>query len=191
MAEATAFALDSANRPCNHTGATICGVLLPKKYRSRLSGVSLGCYPIIVSSKRQERVRMAAAWFSLLAVALLYAPLAGAAWLAHSMDCCAGGYCPIAAHHHHKQQPVSLQHSSPLDCGHDMSASAGTMPCSMSCCQDPARPALIPGSFLLPAIISVPSAEEAARLVQITRPLQLSRFIVPLSPPPRFSSPAL
>jgi hypothetical protein len=191
MAEATAFALDSANRQRNHTGATICGLRLPKVHRSRLSGVSLWGFPVLVSSKRQERVRMAAAWFSLLAVALLYAPLAGAAWLAHSMDCCAGGYCPIAAHHHHKQQPAPLQHSSPVDCGHDMSAMGGMMSCSMSCCQDPARPALIPGSFLLPAIISVPSTEEAARLVQITRSLELSRFIKPLSPPPRFSSPAL
>ncbi|HXJ05561.1 MAG TPA: hypothetical protein VNH65_10705 [Candidatus Acidoferrum sp.] len=134
---------------------------------------------------------MAAAWCSLLAVALLYAPLAGAAWLAHSMDCCAGGYCPIAAHHHQKQQPTRPQQSSPKDCGHDVSAMGSTMACSMSCCPDPARPALIPGAFLLPAVILVPAGEEAARPVLKTRPLELSQFIKPLSPPPRFDSPVL
>ena len=134
---------------------------------------------------------MAAAWFCLLAVAVLYAPLAGAAWLAHSMDCCAGGYCPIAAHHHHKQQPAPLQRPSPMDCGHDMSGLGGTMSCSMSCCQDAARPALIPGSFLLPEVNLALVATEVFRPVHRTNSLELSRFIRPLSPPPRFSSPIL
>jgi len=134
---------------------------------------------------------MAAAWFCLLAVSLLYAPLAGAAWRAHSMDCCAGGYCPIAAHHHHKQQAAPPPQSSPMDCGRDMSALGGTMACFMSCCPDPARAALIPGAFLLPEVALVPSAEEAAGLVPITKSLELSRFIKPLTPPPRFSSAVL
>jgi hypothetical protein len=127
----------------------------------------------------------------LLAVTLLYAPLAGTAWLACSMnkmDCCAGGFCPMAAHRHHKQQGAPTKDSSPMDCGHDMGGMAGKMECSMACCHDPARPALIPVAFLLPAPASIPSAVEVLRPMQLVYALELSRFVQPLSPPPRFAA---
>ena len=150
-----------------------------------------------MKSKRQERVRFTAAWICLLAVAILYAPLAGGAWLAHSMagmNCCAGGYCPIAAHHHPKQKGNSSQSSTPMGCGHKMGGTdgMGTMKsCSLSCCPDPARAALIPGAFLLPVVSAAPGTEEISQPVVIATALALSRFAKPLSPPPRFAAPVL
>jgi hypothetical protein len=139
-------------------------------------------YRIPVSSLKQKRPRTAAAWFCLLAVALLHAPLAGAALLAYGVDCCVGGFCNVPEHHHHKQPPAASQHSAPMDCGHDMS---GMTSCSMSCCKDPARPALIPGAFLLPSLSFAPADGEVLRSARLTRPLEISRFVKPLSPPPR------
>jgi hypothetical protein len=150
----------------------------------RLSGVSLGEYRGLVSAKRQDRIRLAAAWFCLLAVVLLYAPQAGSALLAYEADCCVGGFCNIPEHHHHKQQPVP-SNDSPMDCGHDMS---GMTSCSMSCCKDPARPALIPGAFVLPPASFVPVTGEVLSPVLFASSLELSRFVKPLSPPPRFSA---
>ncbi len=155
-------------------------------YGSRLTGVSLEWVGVPVAARTQNRIRAMAAWLCLLAVVLLYAPLAGAAWLAHGMECCAGGYCPITAHHHHTQQNVPSRQSSPMDCGHD---STGLTSCSMSCCPDTTRPALLPVAFLLPAVIFVPATEEVSRPGQVANSLEISRSIKPLSPPPRFSSP--
>jgi hypothetical protein len=140
---------------------------------------------VLVGTKRQERVRTGAAWLCVLAVALLYAPLTGAAILAYQADCCVGGVCNIPAHHHHhKQPPGPAQESMPMDCGHDMS---GMTPCSMSCCQDPARPALIPGAFVLSAASFFAAPGEVLRPMQLVGSLEISRFVKPLSPPPRFA----
>jgi hypothetical protein len=143
---------------------------------------------VLVRTKRQERVRSAAAGLCLLAVALLYAPMAGAAFLAYSADCCVGGFCNIPAHHHHKQPPAQSEDSAPMDCGHDMS---GLTPCSMSCCKDPSRPAIVPGAFLIPEQNFLPAAGEVLHPVHLGSPLQISRFVKPLSPPPRFAAAVL
>jgi hypothetical protein len=124
----------------------------------------------------------------MLAVALLYAPMATAVLLAYGVDCCVGGFCNIPEHHHHKSQPVPAQNAAPMDCGHDMSRMTS---CSMSCCKDPARPALIPGSFVLPPACFVPAAGEVIRPILPASTLEISRFVKPLSPPPRFASSVL
>ncbi|HKN73584.1 MAG TPA: hypothetical protein VJW94_00300 [Candidatus Acidoferrum sp.] len=141
-----------------------------------------------MSTKRQHRSRSAAAWLCLLAVALLYAPLAGAALLANGVNCCMGGYCNVPEHHHHKSQLAPSQQSAPMDCGHNMS---GVTSCSMSCCKDPARPALMPGAFVLPLASFVPAASEVIRSIRLDSSLEISRFVKPLSPPPRFTAPVL
>jgi hypothetical protein len=153
---------------------------------TRLSGVLLEWYSS-VNSRKQRRVRTASAWLCLLAVALLYAPLAGAALLAHGLDCCVGGFCTIPEHHHHKSQPAASQDTAPMDCGHEMS---GMKSCSMSCCKDPARPTLIPGAFVLPAGFA-PAFLELFDPMPPASSLEISRFAKPLSPPPRFAPPAL
>jgi hypothetical protein len=142
-----------------------------------------------VTSLNQKRVRTAAAWFCLLAVALLYAPLASAVLLAHGADCCVNGYCNIPAHHHHKQPPAPEKNTVPMDCGHDLGG--GMKPCSMSCCQDHLRPALIPGAFVIPSLRAAPAIVGVLYPVQITNSSEISRFVKPLSPPPRFFSAAL
>lgn len=158
---------------------------LSKGFCARPSGVSWVWCAIFVSAKRHERVRAAAAWICLLAVTLLYAPLAGAAWQARNMDCCAAGFCPMTAHHHRKQQQAPARHSSPMDCGHDMGGDDGMTACSISCCQIPVHPALIPGTFLLTKISFAPARVEVSRPVQVANLFAMSRFVSPLSPPPK------
>jgi hypothetical protein len=145
------------------------------------SGI-MGWYKVLVRTKRQKRVPLAAAWVCLLAVALLYAPMAGAALLAHGVNCCAGGVCPIPEHHHHKQQTAPAKETTPMDCGHEM---GGMTSCSMSCCKDPSRPALIPGAFVVPEVSFAPAAGEVLHTVRLASSLEISRFVKPLSPPPR------
>jgi hypothetical protein len=130
---------------------------------------------------KQRRLKLVAAYTCVLAVVLLYAPLAGALLLAHGMDCCAGGYCPIREHHHQKQQ-TPTQDSMPMDCGHDMS---GMTACSVSCCQESSRPAVMPVAFVLPLATMLPAAVEMVQPVRITTSLEISQIITPLSPPPR------
>lgn len=151
------------------------------------SGI-MGWYRILVRTKSHKRVQLAAAWVCLLAVALLYAPLAGAALLAHGVNCCAGGACPIPEHHHHKQQQAAAKEAAPMDCGHEM---GGMTSCSMSCCKDPSRPALIPGAFVVPELSFAPSVGEVLHTLQLTSSLEISRFVKPLSPPPRSTSQVL
>lgn len=136
--------------------------------------------------RNQQRIRVAAAWLCLLAVAVLYAPLGAAALLANGVGCCGSAYCPVKSHHHHKQQ-AAAQEESPMDCGHDMGMTA----CSMSCCQDSARPAVIPNAFVLPEAVFVPAADEAIRPVHMTRAPEISQLRKPLSPPPRLASSVL
>lgn len=135
-----------------------------------------------VTRRDNIRARVTAAWICLVALAFLYAPLAAAALVAHGLDCCAGGYCPVREHHHHKQTPAS---EAPMDCGHDMS---GITACSMSCCQDSVRPAVTPAIFLLPGFALVPAGREAIRPVVVAHSSRISRAVKPLSPPPRLSS---
>ena len=154
----------------------------------RLSGVLLGWYRVLVSGPEQKRFRTAAGWLCLLAVALLYAPLAGAALLVCGVNCCVAGFCNVPEHHRHKQQPTPSEESAPTDCGHNV---RGMTPCSMSCCKDPARPALIPGAFVLPPASFVPAMGKVLRPVQVASALEISRFVRPLSPPPRSTATVL
>lgn len=135
----------------------------------------------VLTSQSQDRRRRFLATVCLFAVVLLYAPLGGAAWSLHSAACCTSGQCPIKGHQH-KQPPAASEH--PMDCGHEM---PGLTPCSMSCCQNPDRPALASVVFVLPvpvgAFNSKTSERFAAPLVYLGSPLSIE----PLSPPPRFT----
>ena len=75
-----------------------------------------------------------------------------------------------------------------MDCGHDM---GGMMACSMSCCQDAARPAVMPIAFVLPEPAFLPAPGKAVRPVRVLSSSEISHVSKPLSPPPRFVSPAL
>jgi len=143
---------------------------------------------LAVRLRKEKRMRLVGGWMCLLAVAFMYAPLAGAAWLVNS-DCCAAGYCKVPAHHRagHGVAPAQQMPSQDraMNCDHD---GGGRMACSMSCCRDSVRPALMPVAFILPeaTIVSGPSA--TLRPVAVTAASEISQFVKPLSPPPRLAS---
>jgi hypothetical protein len=122
----------------------------------------------------QDRRGLFAAWLCLLAVALLYAPLAGAAWSAHALDCCTAGFCKIPEHHH-KKAPA------PTDCDHG----SGMSNCSMSCCQDQDSPVVTAMTFVLPPLMLVSVPLHATRAMDSPHSIEIPRSIQPLLPPPR------
>jgi hypothetical protein len=134
-----------------------------------------------VNASTPDRLRLLAAWVCLLAAVALYAPLAAAAWSAHSMACCTGDQCPIAAHHHQKKQ--ASPHSD-MYCGHAMGE---MMNCSMSCCQNSEQPIVTAVAFVLPdaTVVSAPIA--FVNTTSIVESTELPRPAEPLSPPPRFA----
>jgi hypothetical protein len=134
---------------------------------------------------RQNRRRSIYASICLLAVALLYAPLAGTAWASYQSSCCTAGQCPIAAHHHQKAPATPANH---MDCGHDM---GGMMACSMSCCHDSDRSLLTSIAFVLPATTASVAVAFIQSPIEFAKPLDFPRSIEPPSPPPRFGAAAV
>lgn len=134
-----------------------------------------------MNASSQDRKRLVAAWVCLFAAVALYAPLAGAAWSAHAMACCAGDHCPIPQHHHQKKQ--ASRHSE-IDCGHDMGQ---MMNCSMSCCQNSERPLVTAVAFVLPPVAFTSAAISVVDVAEDLQSLEIPRSIKPLSPPPRFA----
>jgi hypothetical protein len=116
----------------------------------------------------------------LLAVALLYAPLAGAVWAGHAMACCTGDHCNIPEHHHRKAPAADPD--SHVDCGHDVS---GLTPCSMSCCQDPDKPVVTAVAFVLPSLTFAAAPMLIAPAAEATKSIEIPRTTEPLAPPPR------
>ena len=137
----------------------------------------------LVNRSTQGRRRVFAACLCLLAVALPYAPLAGAAWAGHAMSCCTGDHCNIPEHHHRKAAPVETD--SHLDCGRNIS---GITPCSVSSCQNPDKPAVNAVAFVLPSLVFASAPMLVARAVEAARSLEVPRTIQPLPPPPRHAA---
>jgi len=135
-----------------------------------------------MQTSRQSRRRSISAGICLLAVVLLYAPLAVAAWSSHQMACCASGQCPIPAHHHQKTPAAPANH---MDCGHEM---AGMTACSMSCCHDSDRSLVASIAFVLPQSVAVAPSAAVTSPIALAKPLDFPRSIEPLSPPPRYFS---
>ncbi len=133
----------------------------------------------LVNHRTQNRCRTLAALVCLLAVAFLYAPFAAAAWSSHAMACCTDGFCNIPKHHH-KKAPVHSTASE--ECDH---ATGGMMDCSMSCCQDPDKPAVTSMAFVLPPAAFAASAISVTDSVERVHSIEIPRTIAPLSPPPR------
>ena len=132
-----------------------------------------------------ERKRIVAAWVCLFAAVALYAPLAGGAWLAHAMACCAGDHCPIAEHHHHHQEKQASSHGE-MDCGHDTGADE-MMNCSMSCCQTSEKPLVTAVAFILPGLVLTSSSVSVAGVAESAQAPEIPRSTRPLSPPPRLA----
>ena len=137
-----------------------------------------------MQTARQNRRRSVVASICLLIVALLYAPLAAAAWSSYQSACCTSGQCKIPAHHHQKTPTTPSHH---MDCGHEMS---GMIYCAMSCCHDSDRSLLTSIAFVLPAGVSAARSTTISSPIELAKPLDFPRSIEPLSPPPRFVSAA-
>jgi hypothetical protein len=134
--------------------------------------------------RRQNRSRSFFAAICLLAVALLYAPLAAAAWSSYATACCGSDQCPIKEHHH-QQSPAPPENH--MDCGHEM---ARLSACTMSCCQNSDRQAITSMAFVLPSAVSVPPLAAFASAFEFPKLPDSLLSIAPLSPPPRLSPPA-
>jgi hypothetical protein len=112
----------------------------------------------------------------LIATLLLYAPLAGVAWHAASMNCCEGDYCPI---HHHERNKASTHDA---NCSHEGNAKAG---CAMDCCHTPEKATLTSLSFVLPDVEIATRLDFIAPATEAGQSNGIRVFLDPLSPPPR------
>jgi hypothetical protein len=129
--------------------------------------------------RRQNRSRFFCSIACLLAMALLYAPLAAAAWSSYQAACCSAGKCPIKGHHHHQTPAAPENH---MDCVHEM---FGMTACSMSCCHNPERAFVSSVVFVFPAPIKIFEPSALHTHIVSTKLTDLLRSIEPLSPPPR------
>src|ERR1700674_3130862 len=132
-----------------------------------------------MQTARQLRWRSLSAGICLLAVVLLYAPLACASWSSYEASCCTSDQCPIKDHHHQKALESSSHH---MDCDHEM---PGMTSCSMSCCQNADRPITASVVFVLPAAVTVSAPARFTSATELAKPLDFPRLIEPISPPPR------
>ncbi|MBV8515523.1 MAG: hypothetical protein JO260_09515 [Acidobacteria bacterium] len=139
---------------------------------------------------KHRRTRVISALACLLAIVVLYAPLAAVAFSPSLMACCAKGFCNIPRHHHrsnaatHPDAGASASHE---DCGRNMAAkTAGTSDCSMDCCHSHETPAVSSVTFLMPPVFFVPLSMHVARAAETVRAIEIPRAIEPASPPPRF-----
>ena len=130
-------------------------------------------------SRTNSRKRKLAALFCLLAVVLLQAPFARAAWISSAMGCCMGDHCPIPGHHH---RGANGETEMPMDCGHDMNKVSD---CKMSCCKTTNETAITMQQFVMPDLqIALPLSSETSETSRLV-PQMISRFDKPQSPPPR------
>jgi hypothetical protein len=137
---------------------------------------------------------MAGALACLLAIAVLYAPLAAAAFSPSLMECCANGFCNIPKHHH-KSNAATYRDSSATresgheDCGHGMVGKRADLnDCSMDCCQTHETPAVSSVTFAMPPVFVVPISLKVTRAAEAVRAIEIPRAIEPASPPPRLLS---
>ena len=105
-----------------------------------------------------DRSQRAAAWISLLALLLIYAPVASATLMAVTGACCSGDQCPIHGNHHPTSQNTSQNSSdAPMDCDHQAHSTNKMSSCSMSCCRtvEPAAVHMVltvVGAWWLPSV---------------------------------------
>jgi hypothetical protein len=131
----------------------------------------------------QRRHRVFAACLCLLAVALVYAPLAGAVWAGHALACCTGDHCNIPEHHHRKAALADT--GSRADCDHEGS---GMSACSMSCCQDPDKPMVSAFAFVLPSLTLAGAPVLVAGTAKAASSIEIPRTFQPPAPPPRLAA---
>jgi hypothetical protein len=135
-----------------------------------------------------DRAQRVAAWISLLAVLLIYAPIASATLMAVTGACCNGDHCPIHGNHHPaKQNPSQHNDEAPMDCDHHGHSANKMSSCSMSCCHT-VEPAAVHAHIyvLIPLSLGVPLALSLSAVRAIS-PAGIFVSNPPLAPPPKSS----
>ena len=117
----------------------------------------------------------------LLAIVLLQAPFARAAWLSSSMACCMGDHCPVPGHHH---KSASSENEAPVGCDHNMSHMSD---CKISCCNAADETAINVAQFVMPTLQGALSLECVVPILTPSTPQMISRSEKPQSPPPRIT----
>jgi hypothetical protein len=129
----------------------------------------------------QTRARKWTAVLCLMAVILLQAPFAQAAWISNQMACCTDGKCAIPSHHHKTAPPKD---DKPMNCGHDMNQ---VSECKMSCCKTMDETAINVESFIVPYSAIILATQDQTPGISHFAPQMISRSYKPQSPPPKFS----
>jgi len=130
--------------------------------------------------KRQNlRARQLAAFVCIVAVLLLQAPFARAAWIASKSNCCVSDHCPIPGHHH---QSAPAKEDMPMDCGHGIKHQAD---CKISCRKTSDETAVNIAQFVVPDAQFVLSSHNASPDPSRLAPQLISRSAKPQSPPPK------
>jgi hypothetical protein len=127
-----------------------------------------------------------AAWISLLAVLLIYAPVASATLMAVTGACCSGDQCPIHGNHH--QNTSKHGDESPMDCDHHGHSANKMSSCSMSCCHTIEPAAVHAQIYVLNAVSLGAPLAAILSAVRAISPAGIFASYSPLAPPPKFSN---
>ena len=143
-------------------------------------------YPVQIAN---SRIRQTGACICLLALLLVYAPMASATVLAITGACCTGDLCPIHGNHHPAQTGSPQEYEeAPMDCGDGGHHMSKMQACSMSCCQTVEPTAVYAHSFLLtPFPVPAALAPLFSASIALT-PAKVSPVFAPLAPPPKPAS---
>src|SRR5216684_6885625 len=129
-------------------------------------------------------IQKVAACACLLALLLVYAPIASATLLAVTGACCTGDQCPIHGNHHPaREKPAQQSDDPPMNCDHDGHAANKTQSCLISCCHSVEQSVAHSNSFLLtPLSLSTALAPQSLAALMLTA-AKLSLVFAPLAPP--------
>jgi len=139
-----------------------------------------------LQTPRQRLQKSVAAIACLIALLLVYAPMATATLMAVTGACCTGDYCPIHGNHHPSQKSDAQQNeNAPMDCGHEGHATSKMNSCSVSCCQTVEQIAVKVHVFLLtPLPITTSLATLCPAPIALNGSL-VSPVFAPKAPPPK------
>jgi hypothetical protein len=128
-------------------------------------------------------IQKVAAWACLLALLLVYAPIASATLMSVTGACCSGDQCPIHGNHH----PSKHAEPAAMDCHGDKHNVNQMDSCSISCCHTDQRAAVNANIFVLTPISVSMSLVANTQTFFAFAATGLSLAFAPLAPPPKSS----
>jgi hypothetical protein len=126
-------------------------------------------------------IQKVAAYACLLALLLVYAPIASATLMSVTGACCSGDQCPIHGNHH----PSKHEEPAAMDCHGDKHNVNQMDSCSISCCHTDQRAAVNANIFVLtPISVSMQLLANTQTFLALAA-TALSLACAPLAPPPK------